>query len=331
MSVRGLARELSHAFGGTFNDPGTAKAGKATRQPAWPVTVVDQAGCDRFAARLVTGIDPPRRLHCGCSSRLVTAGIRTLGLAIDITNYVMLELGQPMHAFDADRIRGGLSRAAGDRWRATDHTGRCRAGYCPRRTWSSATTAGRCQPGRGHGRRDLRGDPRHHDQRPVRSRPLGPDHGRADRPAAQAVQRGGQAVGARGGPGAVPGRHRTRDRGSRSTTAARRPGRAGTDPRPELPGAAGHPQPRPGAAEPPDRGGVQPRTGSPSCWAVRLRRSSTDDGIAQRSPPSWRPDLLGPADLVEEVVRLDGFERVPSALPIAPPGHGLTPAQRRRR
>jgi phenylalanyl-tRNA synthetase beta chain len=49
------------------------------------------------------------------------------------------------------------------------------------------------------------------------------------------------------------------------------------------------------------------------------------------TPPSWRPDLLGPADLTEEVVRLDGFEHVPSALPIAPPGTGLTPAQRRRR
>src|SRR5262249_46498905 len=43
------------------------------------------------------------------------------------------------------------------------------------------------------------------------------------------------------------------------------------------------------------------------------------------TPPSWRPDLLGPADLTEEVVRLDGFDRVPSALPIAPPGNGLTP------
>ena len=49
------------------------------------------------------------------------------------------------------------------------------------------------------------------------------------------------------------------------------------------------------------------------------------------TPPSWRPDLTDPADLVEEVVRLDGYEKVPSQLPIAPPGRGLTRAQRLRR
>ncbi|GAB3958966.1 hypothetical protein GCM10027614_77550 [Micromonospora vulcania] len=49
------------------------------------------------------------------------------------------------------------------------------------------------------------------------------------------------------------------------------------------------------------------------------------------TPPSWRPDLTDPADLVEEVVRLDGYDRVPSVLPTAPPGRGLTASQRRRR
>ncbi|GAB3982583.1 hypothetical protein GCM10027615_65640 [Plantactinospora veratri] len=49
------------------------------------------------------------------------------------------------------------------------------------------------------------------------------------------------------------------------------------------------------------------------------------------TPPSWRPDLTDPADLVEEVIRLDGYEHVPSVLPVAPPGRGLTPEQRRRR
>ncbi len=49
------------------------------------------------------------------------------------------------------------------------------------------------------------------------------------------------------------------------------------------------------------------------------------------TPPSWRPDLTDPADLVEEVIRLDGYDQVPSELPTAPPGNGLTPAQSRRR
>ncbi|MDT4988495.1 MAG: phenylalanyl-tRNA synthetase beta chain, partial [Micromonosporaceae bacterium] len=49
------------------------------------------------------------------------------------------------------------------------------------------------------------------------------------------------------------------------------------------------------------------------------------------TPPSWRPDLTDPADLTEEVIRLDGYDRVPTELPLAPPGNGLTPNQRRRR
>src|SRR5690606_6760021 len=49
------------------------------------------------------------------------------------------------------------------------------------------------------------------------------------------------------------------------------------------------------------------------------------------TPPTWRPDLTDPADLAEEVARLDGYDRIPSELPVAPPGRGLTPGQRRRR
>src|SRR3954453_18385426 len=56
------------------------------------------------------------------------------------------------------------------------------------------------------------------------------------------------------------------------------------------------------------------------------------DGNALRvTPPSWRPDLTDPVDLVEEVVRLAGYDEVPSVLPTAPPGRGLTDRQRRRR
>jgi phenylalanyl-tRNA synthetase beta chain len=57
----------------------------------------------------------------------------------------------------------------------------------------------------------------------------------------------------------------------------------------------------------------------------------TDDGRLTATPPSWRPDLTDPADLCEEVSRLDGYDKVPSTLPIAPPGNGLTGTQRRRR
>ena len=60
----------------------------------------------------------------------------------------------------------------------------------------------------------------------------------------------------------------------------------------------------------------------------RLLRSRADFEV---TPPSWRPDLLAPADLVEEVARLGGYNDIPSVMPLAPGGGGLTPVQRRRR
>ncbi len=87
-----------------------------------------------------------------------------------------------------------------------------------------------------------------------------------------------------------------------------------------------------------------PSTFRPARPAWRTRRSRVVDSSSRSAarsrstgsrltavPPSWRPDLTDPADLVEEVMRLDGYDKVPSVLPIAPPGNGLTATQRRRR
>src|SRR5699024_3239489 len=69
--------------------------------------------------------------------------------------------------------------------------------------------------------------------------------------------------------------------------------------------------------------------------AYRLRQvgCSVEEGPGglEVTPPTWRPDLTRPADLVEEVLRLEGLEQIPSVVPSTPPGRGLTPAQRRRR
>ncbi|PZM88905.1 MAG: phenylalanine--tRNA ligase subunit beta, partial [Actinobacteria bacterium] len=108
MSVRGIARELAHAFDVPFRDPGAAPAPGATPTPAYPVEVRDPVGCDRFTARVVRGIDPAAPTPSWMARRLAIAGIRSISLAVDITNYVMLELGQPMHAFDLNRLRGPL-------------------------------------------------------------------------------------------------------------------------------------------------------------------------------------------------------------------------------
>ena len=71
-------------------------------------TVADPVGCDRFSARDGRGSTRPRRRPGGCAAGCTQAGIRSISLAVDVTNYVMLELGQPMHAFDRDAVTGPL-------------------------------------------------------------------------------------------------------------------------------------------------------------------------------------------------------------------------------
>src|SRR3954447_18197379 len=108
MSLRGLARELSYVFSSAYTDPASLPAPGATAEPPYPVSVEDTVGCDRFAARVVRGIDPHAPSPAWVQRQLVAAGIRTISLPVDITNYLMLELGQPMHVFDVNRIQGDL-------------------------------------------------------------------------------------------------------------------------------------------------------------------------------------------------------------------------------
>src|SRR5690606_37060550 len=113
-SVRGIARELAHSLRRPFQDPaggaGTARvdAPGATEQPAYPLSVEDRVGCDRFAGRVVRDIDPDASAPAWMRRRLEIAGIRSISLPVDLTNYLMLELGQPMHAWDLDRPSGPL-------------------------------------------------------------------------------------------------------------------------------------------------------------------------------------------------------------------------------
>ncbi|MGW4499844.1 phenylalanine--tRNA ligase subunit beta [Micromonospora sp. NPDC004336] len=353
LSLRGLARELSHALGVPFRDPGLAPAPGGTDTPAYPVRVRDTVGCDRFAARLVRGVDPTAATPGWMQRRLTVAGIRSISLPVDITNYVMLELGQPMHAFDVDRIAGPLvvRRAeAGEKLTTLDGVTRVLAAED-----MVICDAGLPNPVAGEG---------------------------AGVPISLAAVMGGETSEVVAGTTDVlfEAAHwdpamvgRTARRHKLFSEAAKRWER-GVDPalplvaieravrlltehaggtasdeildidhvRPRTPVVlpADLPTRRIGVSYPPAR--VVALLEQVGCTVARGADRLAEDpgavGVAAGdgaaltvTPPTWRPDLTDPADLVEEVVRLDGYDRVPSVLPTAPPGRGLTSQQRRRR
>ncbi|MGH3993308.1 MAG: phenylalanine--tRNA ligase subunit beta, partial [Pseudonocardiaceae bacterium] len=106
-SVRGLARELACAFDAPYGDPGAMDVPE-TEGDAYPIHLEDRVGCRRFVARRVSGIRAGTISPWWLQRRLMLAGMRPISLAVDVTNYVMLELGQPLHAFNASALNGQL-------------------------------------------------------------------------------------------------------------------------------------------------------------------------------------------------------------------------------
>lgn len=114
-SIRGIAREYSHATGAEFRDP--AERDFAELQPGSGHTaIVDDTtpvrgnvGASEFVTRVVRGVDPSRPTPPWMVARLALAGMRSLGVLIDITNYVMLEIGQPLHGYDLDTLAGSIT------------------------------------------------------------------------------------------------------------------------------------------------------------------------------------------------------------------------------
>ncbi|MGH3572128.1 MAG: phenylalanine--tRNA ligase subunit beta, partial [Pseudonocardiaceae bacterium] len=126
LSARGLARELAIAFDVDYVDPGLREVPQ-THAAAWPVRIEDERGCHRFLVRQVSGLDPAAESPWWMRRRLQLAGMRPISLAVDVTNYVMLELGQPMHAFDATKLDGDLVvRRAAEGEKLTTLDGVCR-------------------------------------------------------------------------------------------------------------------------------------------------------------------------------------------------------------
>lgn len=113
-SIRGVAREYAHATGADFRDPAEHEWSEVEPGTGFPIAVDaeplrENPAVQEFVVRVVRDVDPSRPTPPWMVARLSLAGIRSLGVLIDITNYVMLELGNPIHGYDLDKLSGGIT------------------------------------------------------------------------------------------------------------------------------------------------------------------------------------------------------------------------------
>jgi len=106
-SILGIARDVSALTGAELKDA-LVDSVNATIDDIHPVELIEPAACPRFAGRLIRGIDPQAKSPIWMIERLRRAGLRGISPVVDITNYVMLELGQPLHAYDAALLQGPI-------------------------------------------------------------------------------------------------------------------------------------------------------------------------------------------------------------------------------
>ncbi|MEL5991364.1 phenylalanine--tRNA ligase subunit beta [Microbacterium phosphatis] len=329
MSIRGLAREYGHATGAAYRDPAFA----VTPQPAsgFPVVVDDQApirgrnGVTEFVTRAVRGVDPTRPTPPWMIARLSLAGIRSISLLVDITNYVMLELGGPIHGYDLNKLTGGITvrrATAGETLETLDGQVRKLDAQDLLITDESgpiglAGVMGGAATEIGDATTDVLIEAAVFDTvsiaRTARRHKLPSEASRRFErgvdpllPAASAQRVVDLMVELAGG------------------TADELGGRLGATFAPEpiaLP--SGFVQGIVGVDYTPERiaetltiiGGTVTETAEG--WSV--------------TAPSWRPDLTDKWTLAEEVARIDGLDAIPSVLPTPPSGRGLTAAQQGRR
>lgn len=108
LSILGVAREVSALTGATLQVPAFEPV-RVKLQDRLAVDVLAPDLCGRFAGRVIRGVNAKAPTPAWMKARLERAGQRSISALVDISNYVMLELGRPTHVFDLDRINGGLS------------------------------------------------------------------------------------------------------------------------------------------------------------------------------------------------------------------------------
>jgi phenylalanyl-tRNA synthetase beta chain len=329
LSVRGMAREIACAYGLDYVDPADVPPLPAEGE-ALPVTIQPGTGVLRFGLRPVTGIDPKAVSPWWMQRRLLLSGIRAISPAVDVTNYVMLELGHPMHAHDRSLITGGFKVRFAEPGETVVTLDDIERKLDPRDVLIVDDVATAAIGGiMGAGTTEVRDT----------TTDLMLEAAVWDPAAVSRTQRR---------------LHLTSESGRRyertvdpavSVAALDRAATlladiAGgtiepklTDWRGDPPREDWSPAPVSMAVDLPARtAGVDYAEGTTQRRLTQIGADVVTDGDrVTATPPSWRPDLREPADLVEEVLRLEGLEIIPSVLPQAPAGRGLTPIQKRRR
>ncbi|MFH1799939.1 MAG: phenylalanine--tRNA ligase subunit beta [Candidatus Omnitrophota bacterium] len=105
LSHWGVAREIAAVENISLKNPATDPETGRTPPPGWKIQIKDAGGCPYYTGVLIEGITEHKTPDF-IVNRLLACGVRSVNLIVDITNYVLLEVGQPLHAFDADLIRG---------------------------------------------------------------------------------------------------------------------------------------------------------------------------------------------------------------------------------
>lgn len=107
LGLAGIAREIGVLNRRAVNTPGIA-AVTPTLSDTFPIDVQVPQACPRYLGRVIRGLDNTAQTPLWMKERLRRSGVRSLGPLVDVTNYVLLELGQPMHAFDLSRLQGTI-------------------------------------------------------------------------------------------------------------------------------------------------------------------------------------------------------------------------------
>lgn len=340
-AMRGLAREYSHATGVPYVDPGLAEnLGSAlppTSSEGFKVKVAagseleGRSACDRFVTQVVRGIDPRAKTPKWMVNYLEQAGMRSISLPVDVTNYVMLDLGQPLHAYALDSVAEPIvvrRASAGEVLTTLDGVERA----LDPQDLVIADSAGGNEGSRIIGLAGVMGgmdsevegetadvviEGAHFDSISVART------SRRHRLSSEAAKRFERGVDFEVTPVAV---HRTAELLVQYGGGTMDPLRFDfneTAPLPEVRMRVSEPARLTGREYSEERIveilqtiGAQVRVDNEELVVV---------------PPSWRPDLTGPAHLVEEVARIDGYDSIPTRLPATNGAASLTAGQWVRR